>query len=210
MKNLKTLIVLIIFFSSFQILTAQDRPNVSGDIPAAYLERHPIYDYSEDQLNNIDSIPDFASKQDKLMITGTIFQSDGKTPAKDVILYISQPNENGDYELKTHNDKRFVHHRGWVKTDADGRYTFYTFIPGNLIYNREVKHIHPTIKEPGKPEYSLDALLFDNDPFLSKSCRKRLAKKGIDNILVLEKKESMFVTTKDIILESGTSAEYNQ
>ncbi len=134
----------------------------------------------------------------------TIFQSDGVTPAKDVILYISQPDEDGDYELKTTNDKRYVHHRGWVKTDADGRYTFYTFIPGNFIQYRELKHIHPIIKEPGKPEYALDAFLFDNDPFLSKSCRKRLAKKGIDNILVLEEKENMFLATKDIVLEEQT------
>lgn len=209
MKNLLNLLCLLVFVSSSQIISAQTTVDTSDSISADYLDRNPIYDYSEKHLNNIDSIPDFKSKQNKLKITGTIFQSDGKTPAKDVILYISQPNENGDYELKKSNDKRYVYHRGWVKTDADGRYTFYTFVPGNFIHNRELKHIHPTIKEPGKPEYNLDAFLFDNDPFLSKSCRKRLAKKGMDNILVLEKQEDIFVTTKDIVLENNEVA-YNK
>lgn len=209
MKNLITLICFITFTGALQTLSAQNSTDNSDYIPTNYLERNPIYDYSESNLNNTDSIPDFESKKDKLMITGTIYQSDGKTPAKDVILYISQPDEDGDYELKTSNDKRFVHHRGWVKTDSDGRYTFYTFIPGNFIQYRELKHIHPVIKEPGKQEYALDAFLFDNDPFLSKSCRKRLEKKGIDSILILAKKENMFVTTKDIVLEANLTA-YNK
>lgn len=209
MKNLLIYFSLALFVGSFHTLTAQDSSNLSDEIPSDYLKRNPIYDYSEVHLNNTDSIPDFASKTDKLMITGTIYQSDGVTPAKDVILYISQPDENGFYDLKKSNGKRYVYHRGWVKTDADGRYTFYTFIPGSFLNNRELKHIHPTIKEPGKPEYELDAILFDNDPFLSKSCRKRLAKKGIDNILKPEKTETMFVATKDIILQADV-AEYTK
>lgn len=197
MKNLLTSLCFVCLASVFYNSSAQE----SGDKPSDYLNRSPLYDYTEKQLNNTDTIPDFASQKNKILISGTIYQSDGVTPANDVILYISQPNENGDYELKKENGKRYVHHRAWVKTDASGHYAFYTFVPGNYVHNRELKHIHPTIKEPGKPEYDLNAILFDNDPFLSKSCRKRLAKKGIDNILMLEKKDTMYVATKDIILE---------
>ena len=209
MKNPISLFFIFSFIFGFQSLTAQDSAIVSDEIPSDYLKRSAIYDYSEVNLNNTDSIPDFELKSDKLMITGIIYESDGKTPAKDVIMYISQPDENGNYDLKRNNDKRYIVHRGWIKTDADGRYTFYTFIPGNIINNRELKHIHPIIKEPGKPEYGLDAFLFDNDPFLSKSCRKRLAKKGIDNILKPVMKDNMFVATKDIVLEASNS-EYNR
>ena len=200
MKNLFTLCSLVSLLCFNQTLTAQDSAAISNEVPTDYLKRNPIYDYADRQLANLDTIPDYNSKQDKLMITGTIYESDGTTPAKDVILYIQQPDENGDYQIKKENDKRYVVNRGWIKTDADGRYTFYTFIPGSFLHNKELKHIHPVIKEPGKPEYDLDAFLFDNDPFLSKSCRKRLAKKGIDSILKLEKKGDMFVTTKDIVL----------
>lgn len=204
MKNLTTLMYLVCIIGSCQTLNAQDVVNVSNELPSDYLERSPLYDYSELQLNNTDTIPDYQTKEDKLKITGTIFQSDGVTPAKDVILYISQTDENGDYELKFENEKRYVHHRGWVKTDADGQYTFYTFIPGTTHRSNELKHIHPVIKEPGKPEQDLDAFLFEGDPLLTKRCRKKLARNGIDSILKLEKKDSIYVTTKDIILLEPT------
>ncbi len=205
MKKLTNLYVMIFFLSCSALVQAQDQDTTTAD----FADRSPLYDYSENNLNSTDSIPGFQTKEDKLMITGTVFESDGVTPAKDVILYISQPDEHGDYELKKENDKRYVVHRAWVKTDVDGRYTFYTFIPGNNTRFRELKHIHPIIKESGKPEYELNAFLFDNDPFLSKHCRKRLEKKGIDSILVLEKKEDMYITTKNIVLESVATAYTN-
>ena len=201
MKNLLTILCFTFFMSVNFTLIAQETTIASNDLPADYLKRSALYDYSESQLNNTDSIPDFESKSNKLKITGTIYLSDGKTPAKDVILYLEQPDENGDYELKTENNKRYVHHRGWIKTNADGQYTFYTFIPGQVLRYKELKHIHPVIKAPGQREYDMDALLFDNDPFLSKSCRKRLAKRGIDTILKPIMKDNLLVATRDIVLQ---------
>ena len=73
------------------------------DIPENFKKRSPIYDYSESQLNNIDTIPDFKSKSQKLKITGTIYESDGKTPAKNVMLFIHHTDESGNFELKRQN-----------------------------------------------------------------------------------------------------------
>ena len=176
------------FFSSFVQLKAQDSANVLEEIPFDYMTRSPIYDYAEKNLNNTDTIPGFETLENKLKITGTIFLSDGVTPAKDVILYIEQPNDNGEYDLKFENDKRYVNNRGWIKTDANGEYTFYTFIPGSYPHSKELRHIHPVVKEIGKPEYALNTLLFNDDPFLTKACRKRLNKKGINSILTTLKK----------------------
>ena len=206
MKYLLNLFCIACVVSVFNTASAQESAIASDEIPTDLQDRNPIFDYSEINLNNIDSIPDYATKEDKLKITGTIYRSDGVTPAKNVLLHIYQPDENGDYEMKKENGKRYVYHRAWIKTNENGQYTFYTFIPGNFWKNREVKHIHPVIKEPGKPAYEMDAFLFDNDPFLSKSCRKRMAKKGIDSILKVEEKDNMYVATKDIILEDDTVA----
>src|SRR5690606_38499420 len=125
---------------AFHSLQSQELLATTDGMPSDFLERNPIYDHSEMPLNATDSIPDFETKTDKLILTGTIYQSDGVTPAKDVILYISQPDEDGDYVMKKDHGKRYVYHRAWVKTDADGKYTLYTFIPGNFWQNREVKH----------------------------------------------------------------------
>jgi protocatechuate 3,4-dioxygenase beta subunit len=172
-----------------------------------YLERNPIYDYVEVQLNSTDTIPDFESKTTKLKVTGTIYKSDGVTPAKDVILFIEQADENGDFDLRESNEKRYVHHRGWVKTDADGQYTFYTFVPGNDRRYNQLQQLFPIIKEPSKPAYELASLLFDDDPLLTKLCRKRMAKKG-DPTRVLKPTmvDGLLVAQKDIVLENDLLA----
>lgn len=182
----------------------------TDEILPEYEKRNPIYDYSEAPLNNTDTIPGFETKLNKLMITGTIYESDGVTPAKDAILFIEQADDDGDYQIREKNNKRYMHHRAWIKTDADGRYTFYTFVPGAAIApvtfprRKGLKKILPTIKEDGKQEYYLEAFLFDNDPLLTKACRKRLKRKGIDNILKPDNQGNMLVVKKDIILKQNT------
>lgn len=189
------LIYFVCILGSYQVLNAQRS------------EKHsPIYDYSEHHLNNTDTIPDFASKPDKLKITGIIYESDGKTPAKDVILYVCQSNEYGDYEMKRdENRNRYVHHRAWVKTDADGRYTFYTFMPGENRDVKELKQIQRIIKVPGKKEYKMNSFFFKNDPLLADltlSCRKNTD----SSLIELKKQGNMFVATRDIKLESSLSS----
>ncbi len=197
MKNLITLFCLVCFISTFQTINAQE---ASDDVPTNYKKRSPIYDYSEKQLNSVDTIPDFASRSNKLKITGTIYENDGVTPAKNVLLFINQADEDGNFELKRHNKKRYVKHRGWVRTDADGRYTFYTFVPGKYIFGNELTQIHPIIKEPSKPEYKIESFVFDNDPLLTKSCRTKIEETNPNRILKLDKKEGLFVAKRDIVL----------
>ena len=103
--------------------------------------------------------------------------------------------------MREDGDKRYVYHKASIKTDADGKYSIYTFIPGIVHRSGAVKHIHPMIKEEGKEAYDLNSFHFDNDPLLTKYRYKRLVKKGREkSVLKLEKKDDMFVATRDIIL----------
>ncbi len=197
MKKLIPLFCLVCFITTNQTTYAQ---TASEDIPANYKKRSPIYDYSEKQLNSVDTIPDFASRSNKLKITGTIYENDGVTPAKNVLLFIHQADEDGNFELKRHNKKRYVKHRGWIRTNANGQYTFYTFVPGKYIFGNELTQIHPIIKEPNKPEYKIESFVFDNDPLLTKSCRSKIEETNPNRILKLDKKEGLFVAKRDIIL----------
>ncbi|SFZ91577.1 protocatechuate 3,4-dioxygenase beta subunit [Flaviramulus basaltis] len=208
MKNLIILTCLTCFISTFNIVNAQETASLSDEIPQNFKKRSPIYDYSEKQLNNVDTIPDFTSKSNKLKITGTIYESDGVTPAKNVLLFIHQTDEDGNFELKRENKKRYVHHRGWIKTDADGRYTFYTFVPGSYIYGNELKQILPIIKEPGKPEHKIETFVFDDDPLLKASCRDQIEQTNPNRILHLDKEEGLFVAKRDIILGKEDNASY--
>lgn len=194
---MRTLIVILYLGS----ILSSTMPLLAQEIATQSKPSSSFYDYTESNLSNVGTIPDFESKTDKLKITGTIYQSDGVTPAKGVILYIEQPNEEGSYEMVEKDSKRYVHHRTWIKTNENGDYTFFTFVPGKRLSSRKLMHIHPVIKAPNMEEYDLPVYLFDEDPKLSKICRKRLNKQGrIDSILTLEKKENIFIAKRDIIL----------
>ncbi|MGB5417422.1 hypothetical protein [Algibacter sp.] len=204
MKKLMTLLSLAIMFIGLNALQAQEADFSSAN----FKKRSPIYDYSEKQLNNVDTIPDYVSQSQKLKITGTIYESDGLTPAKNVMLFIHQTNENGDFELKRQNKKRYIHHRGWIKTDADGKYTFYTFIPGKYLYSNELQQILPIIKEPNKPEYKIETFLFDDDPLLTGKCRTKVEETNPNRILKLNKKEGLFEAKRDIVLGKEETETY--
>ncbi|TXE20375.1 hypothetical protein ES692_00890 [Psychroserpens burtonensis] len=205
MKNLITLFCLTFIITFHNPIYAQETTEVLEEQKEVYLERHPIYDYNELQLSPSDSIPDFELKQQKLKITGTIYKSDGVTPAEGVILYIEQADEDGDFDLRKLNDKRYAHHRGWIKTNTDGRYTFYTFVPGNDRRYNQLQQLFPAVKEPSKQSYNLESFLFDEDPLLTKLCRKKINKKGDPTRILKPTKEGdLLVVEKNIVLESIT------
>ena len=203
MKNSILHFCLVCFISANYSIYAQDSAEFSEN-NFENIIADTFFDYNEEQINNIDTIPGFESKDNKLKIYGTIYKSDGITPAKDVILYIEQADENGNFDLRKENGRRYVHNRGYVKTDANGNYTFYTYVPGNDRRYNQMQQLFPMIKEPSKPEYEIATFLFDEDPLLSKLCRKRLTKKGdVSRILKLKKEDGLFVTQKDIKLREG-------
>ena len=87
MKNLVIIFCFTYVISAFHTLNAQDSTNSLNDYAFNSTEGNTS-DVLEKQLNNTDSIPDFLSKEDKIKITGTIYQEDGVTPAEGVELYI--------------------------------------------------------------------------------------------------------------------------
>jgi protocatechuate 3,4-dioxygenase beta subunit len=193
MKNFVTLFSFALIIGGF-VGTAQQS-----------IDDSPIFDYVENQITKLDTVPDYMSKSNKLKITGTIYKSDGVTPAKDVLLYIEQPDENGDFDLREKDDERYVHHRAWVRTDADGQYTIFTFVPGSDRRFHQPQQIFPLIKEASGPAYALETFLFSEDPVLTKSCRKKIAQSGDPSrILVLKNEDGLLVAQKDIVLSSNT------
>ena len=185
---MKTYILLLIsFFCLGQLVNAQDANEASF------------------KLSNTDTIPEFDSQLNKLKISGIIYEKDGVTPARDVILYIEQADENGDFELRKHNDEKYVYHSGAIKTDADGRYTFYTFVPGNDRRYNQLQQLFPVVKKPSEPEYIVPSFLFDSDPMLTKKCRKRMAKKDdLTRILKPTMKDGLLIVEKDIVIQDST------
>lgn len=162
-----------------------------------------IFEYGDKNLAPIDTLPEFHNNEPKLKITGTVFKNDGKTPAEDIILYIYHTNRQGIYETKGNETgwaKRHGFIRGWVKTDEEGKYTFYTFRPAAYPDGSEPEHIHLTIKEPDKNEYYLDDYLFDDDPILTPSTRNRLNNRGGSGIMKPITENGILLIERNIIL----------
>ena len=68
-----------------------------------------------------------------------------------------------------------------------------------------MSQIFPIIKEKSKDEVQLASLLFDNDPLLTKRCRKLLTKKGGEKrILTTTSKDGLLIAEKDIVLPDQT------
>lgn len=163
-----------------------------------------LFEYGSKKLASIDTLPDYKDPGPKLEISGIIYQADGKTPAKDVILYIYHTDQKGIYPQKGNETgwaKRHGYLRGWIKTNADGKYKFYTLRPASYPNSRAPQHIHPVIKELTRNEYYIDEYLFTDDPFLDENEKANQQKRGGSGIITLTKKQDgSWVGNRDIIL----------
>ena len=162
-----------------------------------------LFEYGERTLSPVDTLPGFQENEPKIILTGTVFQADGKTPAAGTILYIYHTDREGYYSGGTNSStwsRRHGRYRGWVKTDESGRYSFYTFRPAPYPDGQEVEHIHVTVKPTQTNEYYIDEFVFDDDPLLTEARRNRLDNRGGSGIVHLKKEGDLWKGERDIVL----------
>ena len=166
-----------------------------------------IYESSTafEQLKEVDTLPDYNEPGPKIEISGIIYQHDGKTPASNVVLYIYHTDQQGLYSKRGKEKGRHGYIRGWIKTNANGFYKFYTLIPASYPNSNNPKHIHPIIKEPGISEYWIEEFLFDDDLLLPAQERTKANPRGGSGILKTELKEGQLKATRNIILGLNVS-----
>lgn len=149
------------------------------------------------------TIADAKEAGERMEISGTIYQSDGKTPATEVILYVYHTDVKGEYTpaaTQVHA-RRHGHLRGWIKTDAQGRYQFSTIRPAAYPAQKFAAHVHPIIKEAAKNEYWIDEYQFEGDPLLTQKDRANAQNRGGSGIIKLTKNEKgVWIGKRDIIL----------
>lgn len=156
-------------------------------------------------IPSIDTSPGWNEKGQKLIITGTVFLLDGKTPAPDIIIYYWQTDNNGYYSPKpgmNEKAKRHGHIRGWVKTDSSGKYTIRTIRPAPYPNDVLPAHIHLSIKEPNlSNEYYVDEINFDDDKLLINYFKKYPPeKRGGSGVVRVLLKDSLQIAEHNIIL----------
>ncbi|HMM36698.1 MAG TPA: hypothetical protein PKA62_18500 [Thermoanaerobaculia bacterium] len=110
----------------------------------------------------------------RLRVEGLVFAPDGTTPAAGVVVYAYQTDATGVYA----SPGRPPRLRGWMRTDADGRFTYDTIRPAPYPGGRNPAHVHHQLWGAGWPAQWGNDLLFDDDPLVPEPERRRSASLG--------------------------------
>ncbi len=204
MQKLSIIIFTITLLSGLS--NCQGQTNTSGDLENSA----PLYIGLPDTITPEDTSPGWKLKGQKLVLTGRVYQRDGKTPAADVLIYYYQTDLSGRYRHLPEEERSMPPNqlgqthgyiRGWVKTDKQGNYEIRTVRPGTYPSRGEPAHVHITIKEPQMGEhYYIDDFVFDDDPLLTTKRRVAMENRGGSGVLRLVQDGDLQIGERDIIL----------
>lgn len=127
-----------------------------------------------------------ADEGEPMVISGTIFQSDGKTPAPNVLIYLYHTDAHGIYGRA--GQHKHGKHRGWMLTDEKGRYEFSSIRPASYPNSTQSQHVHMTLTGTDFREDWIDSILFEGDRFLTD--RERRIERGVLNHVVKLEKDA--------------------
>jgi protocatechuate 3,4-dioxygenase beta subunit len=137
-----------------------------------------------------------------MQINGVVRDKAGK-PVKGVVVYTYHTNAQGVYPRDSaHSNVRHGRLRGWARTDALGRYRFDTIRPAGYPNTDIPVHVHMQVLEPGCCEYTIDEILFDDDPRLTRKKREQESHGMGGNGIVHPVRDATGVwqVTRDIVL----------
>jgi hypothetical protein len=105
-----------------------------------------------------------------LVVRGRAVAEDGKTPVAGAVIFAYQTDKDGHYD-RPGSAAHSWRLKGWVRTDADGRFEFSTIRPGAYPRRNTPEHIHFNIFLADGRRYWADGLEFDDDPLLPAQLR---------------------------------------
>lgn len=127
---------------------------------------------------------------ERIILRGRVLSSDGATPASDVLVYAYHTDAEGQYRRngdETGNGQRHGALRGWLRTDAEGRYEIRTIKPAGYPGRPDPQHVHVTLTPRGGDERWVDEFWFEGDPRITPGLRSRVEQGAI---VRLQRRES--------------------
>lgn len=116
---------------------------------------------------------------EQMTVSGIVYGADGKTPLANASVYVYHTDAKGLYTPGANNDSRNPRLRGYMRTDAQGRYEYTTIKPAPYPGDGPPAHIHYHVNAPGYQERVFE-IVFEGDPKISKDIRASAAKEGSD------------------------------
>lgn len=210
-KFISRLLLSCLLFSFFVSCAGQQNDKIKPDHPTTKKIGgncdgcEIMYVDMPDTINHTDTCAGWFENGQKLLVTGIVYERDGKTPAANILLYYWQTNAQGYYAASAglnKNAEKHGHIRGWVKTNEKGEYAIYTIRPAPYPNDIFPAHIHMLVKEPGlSNEYYIDDLVFDEDPLLIPFKKKYpLENRGGSGVLRVLLQGDLQIAEHDIIL----------
>ncbi len=202
MKGYKLAFLIMYLAIACRSQVGADKERVVGG-PCGDCEALMDYQLVADKLTSTDTLPGFAENEPKVRVTGTVFKRDGKTPAKGIIVYVYHVDRKGIYQPSDEPvgwEHRHGQHRGWMKTNDNGEFTFYTFRPAHYPDMQEPAHIHIYVKEPETIPYYLDNYVFEGDPLLDERAGNSASKRGGGGMVTLMEENGLLTARRNIVL----------
>ncbi len=104
-----------------------------------------------------------------LIVSGTVFAPDGKTPAPGITVYVYHTDAEGYYR-KGANSSDNPRIKGTMITNSEGKYEFRTIKPAPYPGGGAAAHIHYVLSGKGYSEQR-DEVMFEGDPYLTPRVR---------------------------------------
>lgn len=108
-----------------------------------------------------------------LRVTGTVVGPDG-APISGASLYVFQTDHEGYYGVKPVSDNRNPRLKLFLRSDAQGGWSFDTIKPGSYPDSRNPAHIHFEVAAPGRASRVFE-IVFEGDPFVTEQMRRHPA-----------------------------------
>ncbi len=137
-----------------------------------------------------------------MLISGTVYKADGRTPAPNTLIYFYHTDKYGIYGRE--GQPKHGRFRGWMLTDEKGRYEFASIRPASYPNSTQSQHVHMTITTLETREDWYDSILFEGDKFLTVRERDASGKRGGFNPIVslAKGRDGISRATRDIRLMS--------
>lgn len=138
-----------------------------------------------------------------LVVEGVVRRANGAA-VPGVIVYAYHTDASGLYPSSPGARHRHGRLRGFAVTDREGRYVFRTIRPASYPRSNNPQHVHMHVLEPRRCHYTIDDLVFTDDPTLTAEMQRSHARgRGGIGIATPRRVGQTWTVRRDIVLGAG-------